>query len=868
MTRRWLIVLLLALPLSACAPIVRPEQPNQTDAFVFKPGERIGQTMVANFAGMDGIEVYLAPKGAAQGEISLHLREDSEADADLGAVSLPVGQITAPGFYRFPLPVQKDSRQRYYYFEMRFDGEGALRVGRAPGGGYLDGSAYLEGAPADDAQLAFLLDYDPLRMALGLAGEFLTWGWYLLVAAFLFVLPGWALLPPHPGPPPTGGRGIASSHTPAEREKGTPLSQAQTAEGVPSPHAPLPQGEGLAMRNWVVRLALAAAIGLAVYPILFLWTHLIGLHLGWGYAVLPGTAALAGMMIGRGRWTVDERRRTTDDGGRATDDGRRTTDHGRRRTVYSLSPAVRGLWSAPDLTLLVILALLVFSRFWVIRTLEGPMWGDGMQHTMVTQLLLDHGGLFDSWQPYADIPTFTYHFGFHAASAVFAWLSGLEARFAVLWTGQILNILAVLALYPLAWKISGGNRWAGTGAVLVAGLLSPMPGFYLNWGRYTQLAGQVVLPAALYFAWDWFDRGAPLRRRDLTLGALLWAGLGMTHYRVLIIGTLGLAAYLLLRWRNWRRLWPRAAALGLAAGVLAAPWLIHAFGGKLVSMFAAQLHDLPAAGATPAPPSLPGALADYLPPWGWVLTLFGLGALLRKRQPWGDTFALWGLLLVPAAYPHWLGLPGASIVSSFTVLIATYIFAGIALGGLLPALKNVPLWKNGALAALLVAAALGGLRPRMGEIAPARYAMLTRPDVRAAAWVRENTAPEARFLIESFTAYRDTAAVGADGGWWLPVLTRRPVSHPPLLYTFEADPYPAFRRDLLDLTHAVRQNGVDAPETRTLLRERGITHVYIGQQQGAVNSPGASLPPADLLASPHYRPAYHRDRVWIFEVLP
>ena len=624
------------------------------------------------------------------------------------------------------------------------------------------------------------------------------------------------------------------------------------------------------MRNSLVRLALAAGVGLAVYPVFLLWTHLLGLHLGRWYALLPGAAAL-GWMVARGRWTVDGRRWTGNGGLRSTVYGLRSTVYRLRSAVCGLRSTVRGLRSLPNLATLLVLALLVFSRFWVIRTLEGPMWGDGMQHTMVTQLLLDHGGLFDSWEPYAAIPTFTYHFGFHTAAALFAWLTGLEARFATLWMGQILNVLAVLALYPLAWKISGGNRWAGTGAVLVAGLLSPMPAFYLNWGRYTQLAGQVILPAALYFTWDWFDRGAPLRPRALSIGALLWAGLGLTHYRALIMGIFGLLAYLLvhLRRETWRQLLGGALALGIAAGSLSLPWLVHAFGGKLVTMFAAQLRDLPAAGdGTPASPAIPGALADYLPPWVWMLTLFGLGALLWKRKPWASAFALWGLLLVAAAYPHWLGLPGAAIVSGFTVLIAVYIFAGIALGSLLPAPRNLPLWKEAGLAALLVAAAMWGLRSRLGDIAPSRYAMLTRPDARAGAWIEENTPPEARFLIESFTAYGDTAAVGADAGWWLPLTAGRDVTHPPLLYTFEADPHPTFRQDLLALTHAVRQEGPDAPQTLAMLWERGITHVYVGQQQGEVNSPGVALRPEALETSPHYRPVYHRNRVWVFEVLP
>ncbi len=70
---------------------------------------------------------------------------------------------------------------------------------------------------------------------------------------------------------------------------------------------------------------------------------------------------------------------------------------------------------------------------------------------MIAQLLVDHGGLFTSWQPYAEMTTFTYHFGFHSAVAVFDWLTHMEIPKAVLWAGQILNILAVIVL------ISSGN---------------------------------------------------------------------------------------------------------------------------------------------------------------------------------------------------------------------------------------------------------------------------------------------------------------------------------------------------------------------------------------------------------------------------
>ena len=87
-------------------------------------------------------------------------------------------------------------------------------------------------------------------------------------------------------------------------------------------------------------------------------------------------------------------------------------------------------------------------KLWVIRTVETPLWGDSYQHTMITQLILDNDGLFNSWLPYAQYKTLSIHFGFHALTAVYAWIRNANASQAVIWMGQILNILMPLRLSP------------------------------------------------------------------------------------------------------------------------------------------------------------------------------------------------------------------------------------------------------------------------------------------------------------------------------------------------------------------------------------------------------------------------------------
>jgi hypothetical protein len=57
---------------------------------------------------------------------------------------------------------------------------------------------------------------------------------------------------------------------------------------------------------------------------------------------------------------------------------------------------------------------------------------------------------------------------------------------------------------------------------------------------------------------------------------------------------------------------------------------------------------------------------------------------------------------------------------------------------------------------------------------------------------------------------------------------------------------------------------------QSLLRERGVTYVYLGQMGGKVgyNGEDQMLTPETLLASPHFHQVYHQDQVWIFVLQP
>jgi hypothetical protein len=434
----------------------------------------------------------------------------------------------------------------------------------------------------------------------------------------------------------------------------------------------------------------------------------------------------------------------------------------------------------------------------------------------------------------------------------------------VLWTGQILNGLAVLALYPLAARLSG-QRWAGVGAVLVAGLLSPNPMVLTDWGRYTQLTGQVVLPVAVTLAWAVLDDGR-LGVRAVVLAGLAIGGLALSHYRILIFGLIFFVAYALLNFRQFRAALPRFVMMGIVGGAIFLPWFIRVFGGQVLAIFAVQMSILPATSAVSDSNSF-GSL-DLYPVWLWLMGGLSLALGLWRRDRRLALIGLWSFLVLLAANPQWFRLPGQGALSNFAVFVAAYLPLGLLGGAVLGWLAGR--WPRLAPAGLLTLVLLAGLigaRQRLADVSSQQFSLVTWPDVRAADWIKTHSLPEARFLVNTFFAYDNTLVVGSDAGWWLPLLARRATNLPPINYGFELSTRADYRDWVNALPKAIQINGIASGSVAQLLADRGITYVYLGQLRGGVNNPGSPVPDAGtLLATPGFRLVYHQDRVFIFQI--
>ncbi len=806
---KWSTALLIGiipiiLVLSACSPIASQGQSSLTQTqYAITSETSIGQTFTSRQNGLTGIRFYLVTQNATEANLFLSVYDSPTKNNLVSTGSLKLEPLGESGYYTIDLDSPLTSYLRDYYIEITSDSQEPIGVGTAELNTYADGALYQNNDPVS-AQLTFVPLFDPLKLAWGLIRQGSTWFLWLLAGIYLFLIPGYGLL----------------------------LLFRKNASDWPL----------------LVKVSGAVAISVSLYPLLMLFTRIIKLQLGVYYAILPGAVGVIYLMV---RWFKA----------------------GRLLPKFSLKHPFK-VNDIPTITSAVVIFVIIFIRLWAIRALPLPMWGDTIHHTMIAQLMLDNGGLFDSWRPYAEMLSMNYHFGFHSAIAVFAWLTRMPSPEATLVVGQLMNIFAVIAIYGLAWKMAKRNRWAGIVALVVAGLISFLPMFYVNWSRYTQLAGQVVLPFLILATWEAAENATYSLKEAILIGFLA-AGLALNHYRVAVF-FLALVPILMItytrkdNWRSQAALWGTA---GGAGALFILPWFLKIYGGRLFNHMSQQV-------ATPAGSvgdftqqyNSIGYFTNYMPALLWLILLLAIIYSLWRKEKGGGIMLGWWLVILLLANPAILGLPGTGAISNFAVFIAMYIPAGIFIGAAVGWLIEKPYEKwpkltHAAIAILIIAISLAAGKSRLLDVQPDTYALATRADLRAAGWIRDNLPDDARILVNSFLAYGGSTLVGSDAGWWLPTLTGRQTSAPPMLYGTEQGPNPEYAQSVNYLRLLAESKGFTHPDFLAELKARGINYAFIGQKNGGVNSGGSIvLNPAELIASGYYLPIYHQDAVWVFEI--
>jgi len=643
------------------------------------------------------------------------------------------------------------------------------------------------------------------------------------------------------------------------------------------------------------RLALALGLSVALPPLLLLLFYL--LRLSWG-ALATWVYLLLSLIVVAGLGIRDWR-------------------SGQRLPIPNPQSPISNMDGA-GLVLLGITLAALLVRLYSVRDLPVGLLGDSYHHTLMAQLLVDNGGLFSSWQPYAPLATFTYHFGFHANVAFVHYLTGLDLPKSLLWTGQIVNAISVPLVFALALAL-GLRPWAGVWSALIVGFASNLPAYFVNWGRYTQLTGQVVMMAALV-CWialaETTDPSTRLRAGDrrpttdhrsgqrrtrwsvvggqwsvVVLTALATAALILTHYLVTALAALFIGSY----WLGVvlaRRSWSTAGALALRAGLaaalallLAAPWLLNVVGGHLVRNATGLV------GGTSKAAAQLSILEPLVPKYigGAVLlcALLGMLAALWRREWRAALPAVWCALLVIAVVPYVVGLPGAGVLDTLTCLGTLYLpaalLAGYALGvaqnsgaALLARFHAPPAFGRVLLGALLLLV-IAANTSWQANAAIGETALVVEADMVALQWIRDHTSPNARFVINSFPAYGGTLAAGTDAGWWIPLLAHRATILPPLNYGGEKGEQPGYDLGVNALIKKLRgrpltdQMPLSVDLTRPValktLDANQIDYVYSGAHPYPGPDAADRIDTAKLRASPFFRLVYERDGVEIFQFL-
>lgn len=528
---------------------------------------------------------------------------------------------------------------------------------------------------------------------------------------------------------------------------------------------------------------------------------------------------------------------------------------------------------------LLVIAATLATRLIVAHEHPFPAWSDSLHHVLLTELTATGGRLPATMNPYFPIALGRYHLGFYALTAPVQVLANVPAHVAVTWVAQVLSGMCGLGVYLVLDRLVG--RVPAVIGAVIAGLVSHQPAFYVNWGRFTQLAAQtILLPAwlAARMALRAATTDDPSARRGTLVPAaaaavLLTGGVLLLHLRVAVFYALLLALTIAAElWRMRRVPHARRVLLGAsAAGALGAlavtgpqlwraiveyahgHWAKAAFQGSFFAQPAPKL------GGDPEYFSFSRESLGYLFADGWPLVLVlaatAIALVRRNRLAW--LFAAWTLVLLALGEAHRLHVPVLNVTNLGAVLILLYLPASLLVAcGVAELLVSLRAGAGLQTAVLIAFLGIGALEApdRVRQIEPSRF-FVTDADLRGMAWLREHAPPRATIAVRS-TFWLPHAPHGVDAGSWIPYLTQRKTTVGPMIANLQ----PQFANWAIEMSRRVRRAAEDETEWPWLWK-RGVRYLYLG----ALGDPAEAVAYA---RSRHLALRYADEGVFIFEVDP
>lgn len=482
---------------------------------------------------------------------------------------------------------------------------------------------------------------------------------------------------------------------------------------------------------------------------------------------------------------------------------------------------------------------------------------DSLHHTIIAELFALNGGVPANYQPILPLATFRYHFGFHAFVYAVNAVAGLPYAFVTPILSQILVAGTGLTAAYFLDRLTG-NQWAGLAAAAFLTLGLVYPAYLIQWGRYPQELGLMLLPVFLAELIVWERADSPVASTWF-LG-MLAAGIALSHYRIAILAVIA-AGFISLdslfgrpdRWRKLGQRGLRHALIGVIGLGLVLPWF-----------FTLRVHW--GDGFPPQFPALQTSFFSVLRLGGSVTyptnwPSLGLAALatlasLWRRQRTAILLALWGITSTLIAFSHW----GSYLFDPVTDLISMCVPAALIIGIFFSLKFN---WRSNVigLAALgsLVGIIFVGAFATREILDPATFTVQA-DDLPAMDWIRANTPKSAEFAVNTRpVGFLPGFVYGTDAGYWIPVLANRGATTYPLIYSFENLSSPGYIQNIIDYMN--HEADLSTPDGLQSLANLGATYIYSDARQGDIQL-------APLEASGAFDLVYNHNGVQIFKILP
>ncbi len=465
-----------------------------------------------------------------------------------------------------------------------------------------------------------------------------------------------------------------------------------------------------------------------------------------------------------------------------------------------------------------IMLIVAWTRVAHIAHVVFPPWVDAVHHALLIRVAYERAQAPWDLTPYLPVTHLTFHSGYHSIMALLMRMSGLtvsDIPRMLLYGGQVCNTLAILSVSAMAWV--WWRRWPVVWlALVVAGVISIMPAFYVSWSRYTLLSGMVLLPIALV-ALEGLWRDAHPTHWFWYMMPLI--ALSLVHMAVFVMvltwGIICLMGYGLPR----RGVWYAVAS----AVLITLPWWVFVLGQTRSGAGASAMHVIGNSAQNAFIDALFWARSNrWLVPAFVVVAAWGIW----RRTARMAMLVLWVMVVAIVANPWLVRFPYISFFTNETVTTAMYVPMTVGIAWLARWGMDV-LGRWTWLIAVGIIVLISVNLDASTQVIRDDTILATADDRTALTWLDANLPPDA--VIATNTAgWMWQVDRGSDGGWWALPLTGRMVTTPPVLYTYGDDDWVA---RVSETTAQLRtMDGSVAQVVSFMQNHPEVTHIYASER--------------------------------------